>query len=99
MSRSTISYESLAESLADSLESSVSSVVLPYAAPVMDSEPEPLEEPESPVASDHDFVEPSFNSELFVDHASPTISTASDPDDEPIGSPDTADYYGGLEFS
>ncbi|GKA88376.1 putative reverse transcriptase domain-containing protein [Tanacetum coccineum] len=49
MSRSTISYESLAESLAD---------------------------------------------KPFLDHASPAVS-----DDEPIGSPDTADYYGGSEFS
>ncbi|GJR35636.1 reverse transcriptase domain-containing protein [Tanacetum coccineum] len=53
MSGSTILYESLAESLADSLESSVSSVVLPYAAPVVDSEPEPLEEPESPLTADY----------------------------------------------
>ncbi|GKE59628.1 hypothetical protein Tco_1498813 [Tanacetum coccineum] len=84
MSRSTISYESLAESLADNIGSSVSSVALPYLAPAIDSESEPFEDPKSPVASDHDFVEPLFDSELFIDHVSPTISAALDPDDEPL---------------
>ncbi|GJS05282.1 hypothetical protein Tco_0321790 [Tanacetum coccineum] len=79
--------------------SSVSSDVLPYAAPVVDSEFEPFEDPESLVASDHDSVEPSFDSELFVDHVSPAISAALDPDDEPLGSPDTTDYFGDSEFS
>ncbi|GKG57958.1 hypothetical protein Tco_0589569, partial [Tanacetum coccineum] len=59
----------------------------------------PFEEPESLVASNHDSVEPSLDSESFVDHASPAIYVASYPDDEPLGSPDTADYFGGSEFS
>ncbi|GJV49327.1 hypothetical protein Tco_1439539 [Tanacetum coccineum] len=99
MSRSTISYESLAESLADSMGSFVSSVALPYFVPTIDSESEPFEEHELPVASDYDSVEPSLDSDPFVDHASPAISAVSDPDDEPLGSPNTADYYRGSEFS
>ncbi|GJU93327.1 hypothetical protein Tco_1318083 [Tanacetum coccineum] len=99
MSRSTISYESLAQSVADSLGSSVSSAALPYVAPVVDSESDPFEDPKLPVASDADSVEPSVDSELFVDHVSPAISAASDPDgDQPLGSSNTADYYGGYEF-
>nr|GEX46799.1 hypothetical protein [Tanacetum cinerariifolium] len=99
MSRSTISYESLAQSVADSLGSSVSSAVLPYTASVMDLEFDPFEDLESQVASDADSVEPSVASELFVDHVSPAISAALDPDgDQPLGSADTADYYGGFEF-
>ncbi|GKE35586.1 hypothetical protein Tco_1454908 [Tanacetum coccineum] len=77
--------------------SSVSSAALPYLAPAIDSKSEPFEDPESPVASDYDSVEPLFDSEPFVDYASPAISAASDPDDELLGSPDTADYYGGSE--
>ncbi|GJX93220.1 hypothetical protein Tco_0347806 [Tanacetum coccineum] len=73
MYRSTISYESLAESLADSIGSSVLSVALPYLTPAIDLESEPFKDPESPVASDHDFVDPSFDSEPFIDHASPAI--------------------------
>nr|GEV72126.1 hypothetical protein [Tanacetum cinerariifolium] len=99
MSHSTISYESLAQSVADSLGSSVSSAVLPYTASVMDLESDPFEDLESQVASDADSVEPSVASELFVDHVSPAISAALDPDgDQPLGSDDTADYYGGFEF-
>ncbi|GJS40945.1 putative reverse transcriptase domain-containing protein [Tanacetum coccineum] len=62
-------------------------------------ESEPFKEPESPVTSDHDSIEPSFDSEPFIDHASLAISAASNPNDEPLGSPDTAGYYGGSEFS
>nr|GEY07190.1 hypothetical protein [Tanacetum cinerariifolium] len=99
MSRSTILNESLAESLANSMGSFVSSGTLPYLAPAISSESEPFEEPESPVASNHDFVEPSFDSELFINHASPAIFVASDPNDEPLGLPDTTDNYGRSKFS
>ncbi|GJR23277.1 hypothetical protein Tco_0971804 [Tanacetum coccineum] len=66
MYRSTISYESLAESLADSIGSSVLFVALPYLAPAIDLESEPFEDPKSPVASDHDFVDPLFDSKPFI---------------------------------
>ncbi|GJS64881.1 hypothetical protein Tco_0679445 [Tanacetum coccineum] len=91
MSCSTISYESIAESMG----SSIASAMVPYPAPNDDSESEPFEDPASPVASDFDYAEPYFNSEPFLDCVSPTVSVASDPDDEPLGSPDTTDYYGG----
>ncbi|GKB52376.1 hypothetical protein Tco_1339144 [Tanacetum coccineum] len=98
MSHSTISYESLAESLAESMGSSVASAIVPNHAQVA-SDSEPFEAPASPVSFDSDSVEPSFNSKPFSDYASPSISAATDPDNEPLGSPDIADYYGGSEFS
>ncbi|GJZ60420.1 hypothetical protein Tco_0616236 [Tanacetum coccineum] len=72
MSRSTISYESLAESLA--------------------KKSEPFKGHELLVASDPNSVEPSFDLEPFLDHASPAVFAALDPDDEPIedGSIDVA---------
>ncbi|GJZ31320.1 hypothetical protein Tco_0576367 [Tanacetum coccineum] len=93
MSHSTISYESIAESMG----SSVPSAMVPYPAPAADLESEPFEDPASPVASDFNSVVPSFNFDLLSDRVSPTVSAASD--DEPLGSPDTTDYYGGSEFS
>ncbi|GJX76795.1 hypothetical protein Tco_0323606 [Tanacetum coccineum] len=55
----------------------------------------PFEALASLVVSDSDSVEPSFNLEPFSDRVSP----ATDPDDELLGLSDTADYYGGSEFS
>nr|GEW31464.1 retrovirus-related Pol polyprotein from transposon TNT 1-94 [Tanacetum cinerariifolium] len=65
------------------------SAALPYLAPAIDSDSEPFEEPESPIASDHDSVELSFDSESFLDHASLYIFAASNPDDEPLASAPT----------
>nr|GEU40542.1 hypothetical protein [Tanacetum cinerariifolium] len=76
----------------------VSSAALPYLAPAFGSESEPFEDPESQVSSDHDSFEPSFDSKPFVDLASPAIFAASNLDDEPLGSSDTAEYYEGSEF-
>nr|GEU51617.1 retrotransposon protein, putative, Ty3-gypsy subclass [Tanacetum cinerariifolium] len=59
---------------------------------------EPFEDLESHVASDHDSFKPSFDSKPFVDLASPAIYAASNLDDEPLGSSDTAEYYEGSEF-
>ncbi|GKB77303.1 hypothetical protein Tco_0944198 [Tanacetum coccineum] len=98
MSHSTISYDSLSESLAESMGSSVASTIVPNHAPVA-SDFEPFEAPASPVSFDSDSVEPSFNSKPFSDYASPSISATTDLDNEPLGLPDTADYYGGSEFS
>ncbi|GJU54036.1 hypothetical protein Tco_1227750 [Tanacetum coccineum] len=98
MSRSTISYESLAESLAESVGSLVASAIVPDHAPVAFNS-EPFEAPASPVASDSESVEPYFNSEPFSGHDIPVRSAASDPNDEPLGSPDPTDYYGWSEFS
>ncbi|GJT39636.1 reverse transcriptase domain-containing protein [Tanacetum coccineum] len=98
MFRSTISYESLAESLAERMGSSVASGIVPDHAPNVDSESEPMEALASPVVSDSDSVEPSLKSEPFSGHDTPIGLAASDPDDEPLGSPDTADYYGGSKF-
>ncbi|GJT58556.1 hypothetical protein Tco_1002089 [Tanacetum coccineum] len=95
MSRSTISYESLAESMG----SFVASAIVPDHASNVDSESEPMEAPASPVVSDSDSFEPSLNSESFSRSDTPVGSAASDPDDEPLGSPDTAEYFGGFEFS
>ncbi|GKE12955.1 hypothetical protein Tco_1416506 [Tanacetum coccineum] len=95
MSHSTLSSESVATK---SIISSVASTVLPYLAPVINSDFEPIEAPASHVISDSDSVEPSFNSEPFLGRDTPVGSAASDPDDGPLGSPDTADYYGGSEF-
>ncbi|GJZ41285.1 hypothetical protein Tco_0588171 [Tanacetum coccineum] len=67
MSRSTISYESLAESLAESVGSLVASAIVPDHAPVAFNF-EPFEAPASPVASDSESVEPYFNSEPFSGH-------------------------------
>nr|GEZ39537.1 hypothetical protein [Tanacetum cinerariifolium] len=93
MSHSTISSEFVAT---ESIRSSIVSIVLPYLAPVIDSDSKPFEALASLVASDSDSVEPSFNSESLSDRVSPVISVASDPDDEPLGSPDTVNYYRGL---
>ncbi|GJT97251.1 hypothetical protein Tco_1092769 [Tanacetum coccineum] len=95
MSHSTISYESITESMG----SFVASAMVPYPASAAGSESEPFEDLTSSVVSDSDSVEPSFNSEPFSDRDSPAISAASDPDDEPLGSPDTAEYFRGSEFS
>ncbi|GKE93573.1 hypothetical protein Tco_1574668 [Tanacetum coccineum] len=81
------------------MEKSVTSTIIPYPTPVADLESEPFKDPASPVASDLDFVKTSFNSELFSDRISPAISAALDPDDEPLSSPDTTNYYGGPRFS
>ncbi|GKB49344.1 hypothetical protein Tco_0900097 [Tanacetum coccineum] len=94
MSASTISFKSLAESI----RSFVTHAIIPHPALVVDLEFEPFEDPISPVASDSDSVEPSYNSKLFSDRVSPAVFAASNPDDEPLGSPDNADYYGGYEF-
>nr|GEU45668.1 putative reverse transcriptase domain-containing protein [Tanacetum cinerariifolium] len=83
----------------NSIGSFVSSAALPYLAPTIDAVSKPFKDPKSPVASDHDSVEPLFDLEPFVDHASRAISAATDPDDEPLGSLDTTGYYGGSEFS
>ncbi|GJV23726.1 putative reverse transcriptase domain-containing protein [Tanacetum coccineum] len=99
MSRSTISYESLAESLAESMGSSVASAMVPDHAPDVDLESEPMDAPASPVVSESDSIEPSLNSEPFSGRDTPVGSAASDPDDEPLGSPDTVDYFEGYEFS
>nr|GFC32123.1 hypothetical protein [Tanacetum cinerariifolium] len=68
--------------------------ILPYLAPVA-SDSETSEAPVLLVVSDFASVDPSFNLKLFSDRVSPTT----DPDDEPLDSSDTADYYGGSEFS
>ncbi|GJX99734.1 hypothetical protein Tco_0356753 [Tanacetum coccineum] len=58
-----------------------------------------MESPISPMVSDSNFAEPSLNSKPLSGRDTPVGSATSDPDDEPLGSPDTADYYGGSEFS
>nr|GEX45511.1 hypothetical protein [Tanacetum cinerariifolium] len=55
----------------------------------IDSDSEPFEEPKSPIASNHDSVELSFDSESFLDHASLYIFAASNPDDELLASAPT----------
>ncbi|GJV23725.1 hypothetical protein Tco_1376420 [Tanacetum coccineum] len=95
MSHSTISYESLSESMG----SSVASAMVPDHAPDVDSESEPIEAPASPMVSNSNFVEPSLNSKPFSGCDTLVGSASSDPDDEPLGSPDTTDYFGGSEFS
>ncbi|GJT83521.1 hypothetical protein Tco_1057863 [Tanacetum coccineum] len=40
-----------------------------------------------------------YSAPLFSDRVSPAISIALDSDDEPLGSPDIACYYGGFGFS
>nr|GEZ23310.1 hypothetical protein [Tanacetum cinerariifolium]GEZ31827.1 hypothetical protein [Tanacetum cinerariifolium] len=89
MSRSTISYESLAESMG----SSVASAIVPDHAPNVDSESEPMEAPALPVVSDFDSFEPSLNSKPFLRRDTLVRSAALDPDDEPLGSPDTAEFW------
>ncbi|GKB35298.1 hypothetical protein Tco_0880240 [Tanacetum coccineum] len=98
MSRPTISYGSLAKSLVESIRSSTASAIAPYHAPTA-SDSEPFEAPASPIASDSDSIEPSFNSDPFSGRDTPVRSVALDHDDEPLGSPDTINYYGGLEYS
>ncbi|GJS64883.1 hypothetical protein Tco_0679447 [Tanacetum coccineum] len=97
MSCSTISYESIAESMG----SSIASAMVPYPAPNDDSESEPFEDPASPgLLSDYFDILSYFNSvDRLGRGVSPTVSVASDPDDEPLGSPDTTDYYGGRSRS
>nr|GEX42099.1 hypothetical protein [Tanacetum cinerariifolium] len=64
--------------------SSILSAALPYLALAIDSEFEPFEDPESPVASDTDFVEAFVDLEPFVNHVSPAVSATLDPNDEPL---------------
>ncbi|GJX07738.1 hypothetical protein Tco_0195670, partial [Tanacetum coccineum] len=92
---STISSESLAEST----RSSLLPALLLHPAPVVDSNSEHFEDPASPVVSDSDSFVATLNSEPFEDCVSQAVSVASNPDDEPLGSPDTSDYYEGSEFS
>nr|GFD08976.1 hypothetical protein [Tanacetum cinerariifolium] len=73
--------------------------VVPDHALNVDSESRPLEALASPMVSDSNFVEPSVNSEPFSVRETPIGSAALNPDDEPLGSPDTTDYFGGSEFS
>ncbi|GJV93501.1 hypothetical protein Tco_1541314 [Tanacetum coccineum] len=84
---STISSDSMAESVGSSASHMI--VAPPVGAPVialvMDSESEPFEDPP--------------NSESFEDRASPTVTADSEIGAEPLGSPDTSDYYGGSKFS
>ncbi|GJW74655.1 hypothetical protein Tco_0134025 [Tanacetum coccineum] len=96
MSYSTISSDSVAT---ESIESFVVSAVLPYPAPVIDSNSEPMEAPASLVISDFDSVDPSLNSKPFLGHDMSVGSGISNPDDMPLGLPDTGDYYGGSDFS
>nr|GEX57164.1 hypothetical protein [Tanacetum cinerariifolium]GEY54728.1 hypothetical protein [Tanacetum cinerariifolium] len=91
MSRSTISYESLAKSLAERIGSSVASGIVHDHAPDVDLETEPMEAPASPLVFDSDSVEPSLNSDPFSKRDTPIGSVASNLDDEPLGSPETAD--------
>nr|GEW83443.1 zf-CCHC domain-containing protein/DUF4219 domain-containing protein/UBN2 domain-containing protein [Tanacetum cinerariifolium] len=74
-------YESLDESLADSLGSSISSAALPYAVLVVDLE---FEDPESPIASDHDSIKPYFLEDDPLEDDS--IDAASDTVEPPIPS-------------
>ncbi|GKA88844.1 putative reverse transcriptase domain-containing protein [Tanacetum coccineum] len=96
MSYSTISSDSVAT---ESIGSFVASVVLPYPAPVIDSDSEPIEAPASLMISDFDSVDPSLNSKPFLGRDTPVGSAILNPDDEPLGLPDTGDYYGGFDFS
>nr|GEZ24731.1 hypothetical protein [Tanacetum cinerariifolium] len=95
MSHSTLSSESVAT---ESIRSSVAYAVLPYPAPIIDSDSELTEAPASHVILDSDSNDPSFNSKPFSGRDTPVGSAASDPDDRPLGSSGTADYYRGSEF-
>nr|GEV32776.1 hypothetical protein [Tanacetum cinerariifolium] len=94
MSASTISFESLAESIGSS---PLPALVL-HPALVVDSESRHFEDPTSPVVFYSNSFVASFNSKPFEDRVSQAVSSASDPDDEPLGSPDTSDYYEGFKF-
>ncbi|GKE06060.1 hypothetical protein Tco_1398078 [Tanacetum coccineum] len=95
MYASTIS----SKSLADSTRSSLLPALLLHLASVVDSDSEHFEDPTSPVVSDSDSFVASLNSEPFEDCVSQAVFAASNPDDEPLGSSDTSDYYEGSKFS
>nr|GFB51807.1 hypothetical protein [Tanacetum cinerariifolium]GFB54499.1 hypothetical protein [Tanacetum cinerariifolium] len=82
----------------ESIKSSVASAILPYHVPVA-SDSKPMEAPTSLMIFDFEYVEPSLKLEPFSGCNTPVGFAVIDPDDELLGSPDTADYYGGSEFS